>query len=511
MYRIRYIEKNFKFYKVNYDGDYHDTDVSVSLELPNNKYFDNDIIDDKFNVIDSIVRNKYHIGYFSTSSTITYGKTKNGKKLYQLNTLNYNLPNFKISYNGKLKGKILVIFKYLNWNDKVPQGCIIDIIGLFNEENINKAYIYYYYLSAKKNKIIPCRNILEDNITRKDLCNHFIISIDPEGSVDIDDAISMDDNYIYIHIAQPISYMSLDDILESSKTRFSTLYLPSGDISLFGDSITMNSSLLENHNRNAYTIVFNNIGEMIDNFPSIINVNKNLSYDYVNNNREQFENLFKFSEKIFEKLDSAQKLVEKWMIHTNCCVGNILQKTIYRTNMTDINIIKNINQDDMVFMYEASDYIFSNNEDNNIHNILGKKNYVHFTSPIRRMVDNFIHYQLTYKKQMVDDEYIKLFMKNINYLSKQTNKMHRMISLRKSINNIEDNMKVNAKVIYKDNIKLKLLIPELGLFNYYYKNETLSDNIEVNNIISININKVNNIYPNRMLVLSLNEKNDFYL
>lgn len=511
MYRIKYIEKNFKFNKVKYDDYYYDTDISVSLELPNNKYFDNDIIDNKFNIIESIVRNKYHIGYFSTSSTITYGKTKNGKKLYQLNTLNYNLPNFKISYNGKLKGKILVIFKYLNWNDKVPQACIVDIIGLFNEENISKAYIYYYYLSAKKNKIIPTRNPYEDNIIRKDLSHHYTISIDPKGSLDIDDAISIDNNYIYIHIAQPISYMNLEDILETSKTRFSTLYLPSEEISLFGEKITMNASLIENNYKNAYTIVFNKIGEMVDNFPSIVNLNKNLSYDYVNNNRDQFINLFSFSEKIFKDLDTAQKLVEKWMIHTNCSICNLVEKTIYRTNNTDIDTIKNIKKDDIVFLYESSEYVISNRDGNNNHNILGVKNYVHFTSPIRRMVDNFIHFQLTYKKQMVSDEYIKIFMRNINYLSKQTTKMHRMINVRKTINMMKDNIIVNAKVIFKDKIKMKLLLSDIGLFNYYYNNETIDDNIDVNSNINILINKVNNIYLNKMLILSINKKNDFYL
>ena len=39
---------------------------------------------------------------------------KNGKKLYKLTSLNFKLPHFMISYNGKLKGKILVVFKFFS-------------------------------------------------------------------------------------------------------------------------------------------------------------------------------------------------------------------------------------------------------------------------------------------------------------------------------------------------------------------------------------------------------------
>lgn len=520
MYRIKYIDRNFKFNTIlkditditdviNEDTKYIDVEDNVNINLPNNKFFDNDIIDNEFNILKSDVRKKFHVGYFSTSSTITFGKTKNGKKLYQLNSLNYNLPKFKISYNGKLKGKILVVFKYLNWNDNIPQASIIDIIGLFNEENIKKAYIYYFYLSSKKLKKEPKINLLENSIERKDITHIYTISIDPKGSKDIDDAIGMDTEYVYISIAQPISYMSLEDIIEISKTRFSTLYLGDNEISLFGDKITEMSSLLEKQERNAYTLKFDINGILIDHFPSIVKVNKNLSYGYVNDNKEQLINLFNFSKNIFKNINCAEKLVENWMIHANCSVGNILEKTIYRINNTSFDIINNVHEKDKEYFYDASDYVYQNKNNNNKHNILGVDNYLHFTSPIRRIVDNIIHFQLTYNTNLGDEKQIMKFVNNINDLAKKTSRFHRMLILRKNISELDDNINVEGKIIDVNMNRMKILIPSLGIINYY--NDINIELYHENMMVNVNLQKVNNIYPNKMLVLTLeNEENLFY-
>ena len=127
MYRIKYSEKNLLVNPI---------DNSENIKLVSNKYFHNDTINKNGDIITSINRTKRHVGYFSTSSVTTFGKTKSGKKLYKLTSLNYKLPNFMISYNGQLKGKILVVFKFLNWNKKIPQATIIDVIA--NIENKSK-------------------------------------------------------------------------------------------------------------------------------------------------------------------------------------------------------------------------------------------------------------------------------------------------------------------------------------------------------------------------------------
>ena len=111
MYSIKYTNKTLMV-----DPD----DNLEPFEFKSNKYFHNDIIDQDGHIVKSVNRTKNHVGYFSTSAVTIFGKTKNGKKLYKLTSLNFKLPHFMISYNGKLKGKILVVFKFLNWKKKNP-------------------------------------------------------------------------------------------------------------------------------------------------------------------------------------------------------------------------------------------------------------------------------------------------------------------------------------------------------------------------------------------------------
>ena len=90
--------------------------------------------------------------------------------------------------------------------------------------NISKAvndnsfgYIPFGYLSKEL-----LQNPLEEKITRKEYHSN-IFSIDPEDCMDIDDALSIEtrDNItiIGVHIAQPICWLSEDDIKTRMKTK----------------------------------------------------------------------------------------------------------------------------------------------------------------------------------------------------------------------------------------------------------------------------------------------------
>ena len=499
MYQVKYIDNTFLINLINDTGIIKN---NIKLTLPSNKYFNNDIINKEGNIISSQVRENVIIGYLSTSAIGYFGKNKNKKKIYKATALNYKLPNFRVPYNGKLKGKLLVIFKFIHWKEKLPTATIIDVLGFFSEENIIKAYIYYFGLSLKKIKINPINNILEATISRINDEELFSISIDPNGSKDIDDAISMDDKYIYIHIAQPISYMNKKDIIDISSKRFSTLYLGNKEISLFGNNITKQSSLIADNVRNCYTLKFNILGELINHYPGTVCLNKNLSYQFVNDNKKQFSKLFEFSKKVFNNITSAQKLVENWMIHTNCCIGNILDKTIYRKNVTDITLLDRLDEGSKKYFYDSSEYIYSSEAS---HTILKKMNYLHFTSPIRRMVDNFIHYQLTYKSSLIDDNNLEQFIIDINRLSKNTSKFHRTLLLRKTIKSI-DSFEKTGTIVGIFNNYINILIPELGIFRHYimtrYGEIINKDNISINQDIKLKLGLVNNIFPYNMLLIT---------
>jgi hypothetical protein len=80
--------------------------------------------------------NNYLVGTFSTSQQVIFGRKKTNGIIYKVYTYNNDQQYYLISYNGKLKGKLIIIFKPIN--DK--EGTIIDVIGLMNEDNLIKIW-----------------------------------------------------------------------------------------------------------------------------------------------------------------------------------------------------------------------------------------------------------------------------------------------------------------------------------------------------------------------------------
>ena len=94
---------------------------------------------DKNQIIDIMKNMKNIVGILSTSQPVKYGKTKSGKSIYQIKPIKKILPPFWITYGGKLQGRIIISFKFKEWNDdsKSPFGEIIKVIGVYNWNNWN--------------------------------------------------------------------------------------------------------------------------------------------------------------------------------------------------------------------------------------------------------------------------------------------------------------------------------------------------------------------------------------
>ena len=500
MYQVKYIDKIFIINELN-DNIIVRRDINHTL--PCNKFFHNDILDNNNHIISSPVRENIIVGYLTPTVLGYKGNGKQRKRIYKTVSLNHKLPNFRVAYKLPITKKKLIVFKFINWKEKLPTGTIVTILGDMTEENIVKAYTYFFKLDHKVIKNLePKFNIKEATIARVKDDNLYSISIDPKGSKDIDDAISMDDNFLYVHIAQPIVFLSSDDILEISEKRFSTLYRPDKEISLFGDKITIAASLTAGKIKKCYTLKFNQEGIMVEHYPGTVCLNKNLSYDFVNNNIHQFHKLFEFSVNVFGEINSAQKLVENWMIHSNCCIGNILETTIYRKNDTDKKLLNNLNLESRKYFYDSSEYVYG---ENSVHTILNKTNYLHFTSPIRRMVDNFIHYELTYKTQLFKGKDLEKFINNINRLSKLSSKFHRTIQLRSKIREITNFNDQGIVVGIFDNY-INILIPNLGIFRHYIVTRygTIIDKklLKLNQKINLKLGLIMDIFPHNMLLIT---------
>lgn len=413
------------------------------------------------------LKDKLIVGLLSTSQQVKYGKTSNGKPIYQVKPLDNKLPNFWLTYGGSLKGKIIVVFKFKQYKEgTLPFGEIYNIIGLATDENLAKALMFHYQINRKTLKSLELKNNpKEETIKRKDLKNLFTFSIDPKGCIDIDDALSIEiteTGYsIGVHIAQPIYFLSKEDIKKRTEEAFSTLYFDSNE-ELWSKNIVEASSLTQNCVKPAYSIIFTIEDSQIknvDSFPSWIENKMNTNYDEIDNPNIKLLN--EISNAIFSKELDSHELVSNWMVQANNYIGKTFKNIPFRVqNKNSNNIAETIPEDIKKvfsnFEMESAQYSF----DKDFHSSLGLNKYTHFTSPIRRIIDTIIHYTITY------EDIIEIDIERINFLDKQTKKFHRQIKLNEIINQLtlpDDGKEVNGWIYKKNQNKWLVYFEELGL------------------------------------------------
>lgn len=491
------------------------------------KVFIGDIIKNN-KIINSKYRNESIIGYISTSQTHNFGKTKSNKILYELTPFVKNLPKFMITYNGKLKGKIIIKFKFLNWNEQIPRGETIEIIGLMNEKNLIKTLLYHYKIYSSKINYKKKKNELESTIKRINLKNEYIMTIDPKNCTDFDDAISYNEDknfyYISIHIAQPICWLSKKEIEKTLEKRFATIYVKNNQSNLWGNNITMLSSLIKNKEREAYTIIFkihketSRIVETND-FPSLIKVNDNFTYDDRN---EKINYLLKITKKWDKKINDTHDLINYWMIKTNNYIGIKIKDSglPYRVNEvknSNYLVPKHINE---IFknMNVTSAY-YSRDKIN--HESLNLLYYTHFTSPIRRVIDTVIHYYITYNVK------IRINLDKLNLLDKQTKKFNRILNIKYNFELLPDEfndigylykiIKPNIWLVYTERIGfVKIEIFNINLSyqfeftqindTYILKSKDKEYKYKIGDQINITIMKTPGYFPHETYKIILNEK-----
>jgi len=425
------------------------------------KLFNSDILDENFNVIESKIRNRDLVGTFSTSQIQRFGKNKKGNVIYLIQPLEINLPSFLIAYGGKTQGKIAVKFKFTKWTEKLPAGEIIEVIGNYNDDNMEKILMYHFNVYPKKTKL-SCTDInpLESEITRKEYFES-IFSIDPDNCEDIDDSLSIvtkgNLTVIGVHIAQPNYWLKLDELKSKINHQFSTLYLNGSRKDLWGESLTLTASLSEGDKKPAYTTLYYYDSDYnlvkTEDFPSWIINKKKLSYDNAHEHIDA-EEIKAFTNNL-EKITDYHDLVSHWMIKTNTTIGNKFADTMkipYRVNIVDGTRSSSLND-----MYDflsdeiRTKFLLKKTEaaiysiDENYHESLNVNNYCHFTSPIRRYIDTWIHFYITYPSLR---ECLSIDCLKLNNLDSCTKKFHRQINLDNTITRLFSESKTHQVEAY---------------------------------------------------------------
>lgn len=468
-YQVRIQDRNYtnwSLYDLSTNSIFEDREQCNPLT---NKLFHDDIIEIKDNCITKLsgLDNKTTIpGVLILEGNKTFGRTPNNKRLYyRCIPDNKNYPAFLVPYDVKLgfskhQQNKYILFKYDNWNGKHPFGELTEVLG--DVDNLEVFYEYQLYCkdlhrSIKKLtnhttttiKNVPIiENILQNsNYQIEDRTNEFVFSIDPNGSKDFDDAFSIekrDDGYkVSVYIANVYIWMEELDLWEHLTDRVSTIYLPDKKRPMLplilSDSLC---SLQENELRIALAmdIYFDKNGNLLENREIgyknvVIKTRKNYVYEekklLKNNNYKEMMHLTKL---LKPTIQDSHELVEYWMIRMNKEVGKSLKKkecgvfrqAIYKNDTNETYADLDDNTSRLIRSWNNTDCKYVLYDDDVVlrHDMMDVGEYVHITSPIRRIVDLLNQIILSSSEKLVKErsinanQFLEKWVTNMDGLNK---------------------------------------------------------------------------------------------
>jgi exoribonuclease R len=399
-----------------------------------------------------------------------YGK-KGKNNVYLFNPYDKKYPPVLVSYKNKITFNKEIINKYarikfIKWEEKYPMGEISEIIG-----DTNSLANYYEYQLYAKNLIYPQKKMGAGVGMEKELIlrrfphlelrtDRFIFSIDPEGSKDYDDALSIkvgDAGMVIIsvyisNVALMIEYLDCWDVISK---RISTIYLPEMRKNMLPR--VLSESICSLNKDDCWKITYG-IDITMDN--GIINKVEwrecllKISGHYEYESDELLKNVE--YRMLCEKtgIFDSHKLVEYYMIYMNQWVAKNKMGVIYKNQVSVSANMETL--DGFLEVYKKS----------NVSYTLEPVEYMQITSPIRRMTDLLNNMNnnvgLINERGRVWIEYWKTNMGMMNKMMKDIKKIERQANLLEYLNKTEKREYEGYKIeenVEKD--KYMVYIPEL--------------------------------------------------
>lgn len=454
-----------------------------TVEISNNKII---------KIINTDIHSKQIVGILVFETKYKYGYNKKHSEIFLFKPLNYHYPEFLVASKNRFNKNQYVIIQFLDWTNTLPGGQIVRIIGdIDNENNTYEAIIYKNNLNTimtKYNKaaINPSNFdplIFFDNIVHKKI-DKYVFSVDPKGCEDIDDAFSIVLNKDYytvdIHIADVSYYL---DYFNIDIKRYSTIYTPTKNYNMLPDIFSNNiCSLKENQNRLAFTVSVNiNFnGKILDySFEKTV-IRSCKAYDYdelqelINNKEVNDElQLYNLGRIIYNKDNyNTHNMVEIFMIMANNLVAKYLydnlddkSKIIFRihekkNNNKSFILSNNKEINDILELLESNAAVYINSDSSNYyHHGLNIEYYTHFTSPIRRYIDIYIHKLLDSIINKNSCTFIQPDCDKINEFNKNIKKIERDFNKIRLANNF-NNKELDAYILQINNNRITIYIPE---------------------------------------------------
>ncbi len=424
-----------------------------------------------------------YLGHIVLNSRITYGKNKKNVTYYAFKSYqkeNENVMIIPYKKESKEDQTNVYVLASINENNTNHKNHIImtiqAILGKVGNPEAEALYLQHKHgvrTLTKKKTLLQPRNyfeqIIADETEKRNKKEHHTYTIDPEGSNDHDDAISINitnnNTIIGVHIADVSFLVSVDSELDKyakqSLTSIYSQYLkPNNMLPSYICNDLM--SLKENKPRLCVSIYYHYnqdkelVRTSIDRETLI--VTKNCTYNNVRKylTKEQWNTLADLTDTI-----DTHKMVETYMLKTNVLVANILanrapSNCILRAQEEAI-IPEHIDNEFYKKMCNSNAFYIlgkTNNTKSTTHSSLNQEYYTHFTSPLRRYADIIAHRQLFSKSYQANEETINS-INAINKLSirlrSDEHKLQLIYDLEQQWKNNEGSIQYKSTIMKEEN------------------------------------------------------------
>lgn len=398
------------------------------------KIFNQDIIDigEKGEIVRvaSLLRNQKTIsGVLVLEGNKAYGKTVGKRMLYKCIPDDRRIPAFLVPYSLDVSGfskkyvNKYVAFKFKEWVGEKPVGELVVTIGDVNVlENFYEYQLYCKNLNASiQDFVAETKKRLGSGGGNEEaiMANYGVedrrgwsgvYSIDPVGSKDFDDAFGLSASAVdgcvklSIYISNVVLWMDSLRLWSSFSQRISTIYLPDRKRPMLPSVLSdILCSLLEKKVRFAFTMDMDVceatgeiVGDVVFKNTSIV-VERNFRYDEADlEGCAVYQRALGLVKKMAQKgeIVDSHDFVAYIMVLMNykCAVRFAERKNgIYRSfkfksglDFPD-TLPKDVGMSLRLWHSNGSSYIKYDGE--KVHEMLKFNEYVHITSPIRRLVD----------------------------------------------------------------------------------------------------------------------------
>jgi len=447
-------------------------------------------------IIHSPIRNAIYLtGVLILENGKTYGRTDNKKRLYySCIPHNKKIPIFLVPYDlelgfSKSIPNKYVTFSFKEWVQKHPIGILKETIG-----DVTHLPSYYEYQLYCKNLHISIKNSMkmvyikqkektEQEWVQSILSNpnrfgeiqdrreidRTIMSIDPDGCMDRDDAFSIETiqnsnpnlnqnpesfaKYkVSIYIANIWVWLEAFQLWNHIGERKSTIYLPDMNRPMLPPKLGEGLCSLDvKQSRFAFVMDFIitehpihgiQISSILSPILSQVCIRVSKNYDYESSlllQNKNYQLLLSITEQIDCKKHDSHSLVSFWMIKMNSYLAENMRekqmgifRTINASNMNPkSNIERTISPETKQFIQIFEQQMSGNytKYDSTIHDyshsVMDVSAYIHFTSPIRRICDllnQMIWIRFVINPSEISNEFIVFLEKqwnDIDSLNKQ--------------------------------------------------------------------------------------------